>query len=528
MQTADRVRQILLTRGLTLYQVSRRSAEIFGHSSPYYIPQGLYSALDAGVQSPNIYQLAALSRISGYRLSDWLAVFGFRLDEIPRVQLHNSWRRTVVLDSTVYDLEQWIPWFQERLAKANLPAIAPLRQVLKPDAPWRARDLLALDSRRFLYARIGRDDVFAFPDLAPGSIARIDVRPTFKLVSALGPSPSKEQFLVENGLALHCGHLRTLDKQIVLCSTRFPFPHLPLTLGRHVRILGLVDAEIRSLAAHPAPRIASGGFVVPKGSVGPTPDSAVNRQQLLRLSRLRAGISFREASAESRWIARAFRDQTYFAAPGTLSDYENTPSPLRHVQKILSLCMLYCIDFWSFLRAEGVPVDALGPDPLPEEMVARTVFFRGKSSAKKIEPRSVSKEGGGFLSALVGKWEELPLFLISALPEISGLKNISPSDIFWVGGNPNPLHPCLVGASLVAVNRRVKMPSQSVPTTVWEQPLYILLRRDGAYFCGACILRQGVLTVHPHSDRPRGVLQFKNGIDAEVIGQVTAILRKLP
>ena len=38
MQTADRVRQILSNRGLTLYQVSYRSAELFGQSSPYYIP----------------------------------------------------------------------------------------------------------------------------------------------------------------------------------------------------------------------------------------------------------------------------------------------------------------------------------------------------------------------------------------------------------------------------------------------------------------------------------------------------------
>ena len=81
MQTADRVRQILSTRGLTLYQVSQRSADIFGHSSPYYIPQRLYHELATGALSPNIHQLVAFSRISNYRLSDWLAIFGFRLDD---------------------------------------------------------------------------------------------------------------------------------------------------------------------------------------------------------------------------------------------------------------------------------------------------------------------------------------------------------------------------------------------------------------------------------------------------------------
>src|ERR1019366_953366 len=153
MQTADRVRQILSSRGLTLYQVSQRSAEIFGQSSPYYIPQGLYHELSIGALSPKIHQLAAFSRISNYRLCDWLAIFGFRLDDIPRLQLLTPWRRTVLLDSSVYDEEQWIPWFAARTPKSPLHAIVPLGQGLKLDAPRRARELLALNKRRFLYAK---------------------------------------------------------------------------------------------------------------------------------------------------------------------------------------------------------------------------------------------------------------------------------------------------------------------------------------------------------------------------------------
>ena len=84
MQTVDRVRKILSTRGLTLYQVSQRSADIFGQSSLYFIPQRLYHELEIGTLGPNIHQLVAFSRISNYRLADWLVIFGFRLDDIPR------------------------------------------------------------------------------------------------------------------------------------------------------------------------------------------------------------------------------------------------------------------------------------------------------------------------------------------------------------------------------------------------------------------------------------------------------------
>jgi hypothetical protein len=51
--------------------------------------------------------------------------------------------------------------------------------------------------------------------------------------------------------------------------------------------------------------------------------------------------------------------------------------------------------------------------------------------------------------------------------------------------------------------------------------------RDGSYLCASCELRQGVLIVHPHSEKPHSSMQFRNGIDAEVIGQVTAIVRHL-
>lgn len=527
MGTADRVRQILSSKGLTLYRVSQRSAEIFGHPSPYFIPQHLYFDLAADNLSPSIHQLLAFSRISNYRLCDWMAVFGFRLDDIPRLQLGIPWRRTVLLDTSVYDEDQWTPWFAERLPDSPIPAIAPLGQLLKLGAPRRARELLALNKRRFLYAKVGREDVSAFPTLAPGSIARIDVRRKPDLLSVPGPSPNKNIFLVENGPTLNCGHLRGIDKnRIVLCSTHFPFAQVEMTLGRGVRILGFVDAEIRPFVFQPVSEIAPG---TPTSSKAPAiaADLHGGLQQLLRMSRIRVGLSFREASALCRSIAGTLADQMYFSSAGTLSDYESLSSPPRHIQKIISLCVLYCIDFWTFLRAGGLPLDALGNDPLPDEMIGRVGSPRNQTCDEVASTKRLGRERGGFLSTLIDQWEELPLFIKNALPTLSRLKDFSLSDIFWVGGNRDPVHPCLAGATFVAVNRRVKTPVQSTARTAWEQPLYILLKRDGSFLCGSCTLQEGVLIVHPHSDKPPSALRLRNRIDAEVIGQVTAIFRRL-
>jgi hypothetical protein len=528
MGIADRVRHVFSTKGLTLYRVSQRSAEIFGHSSRYFIPERLYCDLATKGFIPSIYQFLALSRISGYRLCDWMAIFGFHLDDIPRLQLAIPWRRTVLLDASVYDEDEWTSWFTGSLRESFIPPVAPLGQLLKPGTPIRARKLLNLNKRRFLYAKVGLEDVFAFPTLAPGSIARIDVRRVPDLASVPGPAPNKNIFLLENGPTLNCGHLRIIDKsRIVLCSTQFPFTQVEFTLGRDVRILGLVDAEIRPFTFHPVSDIARGTPTSSKTTPAITVDPRGGLQQLLRMARVRVGLSFREASALSRSIADTLADPMYFTAAGTLSDYEGLSSPPRHIQKIISLCILYCIDFWTFLRAAHLPLEALGNNSLPDEMIGRVGSPRTRTFDDVASATRFSSENGGFLSTLIDQWEELPLFLKNALPTLCRLKDFSLSDIFWVGGNQDSIHPCLIGAAFVAVNRRVKTPVQSAARTAWEEPLYILLKRDGIFLCGPCIQEQGVLIVHPHSDWPQSALRLRNGIDAELIGQVTSIFRRL-
>ena len=528
METADRVRQILSTKGLTLYRVSQRSAEIFGRSSPYFIPQRFYSDLAAHELGPSIHQLLTLSRISDYRLCDWMAVFGFRLDNIPRLQLGLPSRRTILLDTSVYDEYQWIPWFSERQPQSFLPDIAPLGQLLKLGVPRRARELLALNKRRFLYAKVGREDVFAFPALASGSIVRIDVQRKLDLSSLPGPSPNQNIFLVENGPTLNCGHVRCLGKnQILLYSTHFPFAQVELTLGRGARILGLADAEIRPFTFQPNSQIGVGTPTASRATPAITGDPREHLQELLRMSRLRVGLSFRKASALSQSIAVTLADQMYFTAAGTLSDYESFSSPPRHIQKIISLCILYSIDFWTFLRAGGLSLAALGNDSLPDEMIGRVGWPRIHSSDDVVGTKRAAGKSAGFLSTLFDQWEELPLFIKDGLPTFTKLKDFSLSDIFWVGGIQNPVHPCLMGATFVTVNRRIKTPAQSTARTDWEQPLYILLKRDGSFLCGPCTLQRGVLIYDPHSDRHHSALRFRNGIDAEMIGQVTSIFRRL-
>ena len=525
---AERVRQILATRGVSLYEVSRRSAEIFGGSSPSHIPHSLYYDLTVSSLSPSIHQLIALSRITRYRLSDWLAVFGFELDAIPRLQCMAPSKRTVILDSTVYDTEAWIPWFADEPGSESRSAIAPLGQVLIPSAPVRAKELLAPSETKFLYAKIGREDSLAFPDIGPGSVIRIDTNRSSEALSPVRNSSDKRIFVVEHDLGFACSRLSSLaNGKITLRSPQLPFAPSEFTLDRELRILGVVDAEIRSLPHHTDAPMSSAASSLPKPQRLSESGSQMNLKQLIRRSRLRSGLSFREASQLTRSIAKRLGDPLYFTAPSTLSDYETLTDPPRHIHKIVTLCGLYSIGFWEFLRASSVSLEETGGEPIPDEWIPRKLPPARRTSNVANGVKSSRNRQNGFLGMLLKRWQDIPLFLRKSLSDLTSDPNFSVSNVFWVGGEHDPIHPWLENAEFVAINRRVRKPDPWGGATFWEQPLYLLLARDGRYLCGCCTLEQGIVIVHPYPDRPLSLRQFTNGAEAEVMGRVTAILRRL-
>jgi hypothetical protein len=172
-ELAERVKSILASKNLTLYQVSERSAALFGRSSPQYLPHNLYYDLRHGSFSPSLFQLFAFSRISGYRLTDWLRVFGFDVEVIPLLQVQLPARRTAFLDSSLDDPNAFISWLRN-LSTSALPAgMVPLSLVLESTNPRPLTSLAELGKKGFLYAKIGHEDALGFPELLPGSIVRV-------------------------------------------------------------------------------------------------------------------------------------------------------------------------------------------------------------------------------------------------------------------------------------------------------------------------------------------------------------------
>ncbi len=518
---AERVRSVLASKNLTLSRVSQASAARFGRSSPYFLPHTLYHEFRLGTFSPSLHQVFAFSQISGYKLSDWLRVLGCDLEDIPRLQVLLPSKRTKLLDSSLVDPEAWIPWFRNRTSSAAEPPIAPLAQLLEGTRPRRPRFLSEIGKRGYLYGKIGRQDALAFPDLVPGSIVRVNPRFSDGCIPKTNGSTSTKIFLLEHSKGLFCCRLRIVEKAIVVpIGVLLSYAQVEMKIPREARILGVVDLEIRpmllteqpevpkDLAKHWKPRP-----LVPEKTFG----------QLLHAARTKPRLSLREVAVMSRKIADLLGDRRYSVSPSSLSEYEQFDAPPRHFHKAVTLCSLYGLQFRVFLKAIGIVMEEAGTEPIPDHLARRTKEREGveNSNGNDVLGRS------GFLEQMLERCEEIPFFLRQSIGSLSGLEDPSLDDWFWIGGEHDVLHPVLTNGLFALVNRRDRRPIHFTSKPAWQQPVYVIQLRNGTYLCACCGIENGTLVIHPYSDQFRRSERLRYHHDAEVVGRIVTVARKL-
>ena len=184
--------------------------------------------------------------------------------------------------------------------------------------------------------------------------------------------------------------------------------------------------------------------------------------------------------------------------------------------------MLYAVPFRSFLEVVGLPDKDAGRDSIPDRFIPR--LQPGQIQVDAMEQH----QDRGFLGELLRRSEDIPIFLKGAIADLSGLRSRSLGCFFWLGGVTSPLHPYLANALLVSVDGRRKRPLDSRSLPLWEQSFYVVLKRDGTYLCGPCGVENGALVMHPETEHPSLREEFRNRRDAEVVGQVCAVVRMLP
>jgi hypothetical protein len=510
-----RIESILAGKKLTLHRVSKLSESRYGRASEYFVPHNFYYELGRGAFTPSIFQLVALSRISGYRLADWLKIFGFDVEDIARFQVLLPAKRTVLIDSSLADPETRVRWLRDKKQQGEAPRMGPLSQLLEFHGAQRIGSL----GGRFMYAKIGGEDALAFPDLLPSSIVGFDPEASFDSRSSSHELGSR-LFLVEHSKGYFCCRLRrTSAHRIVPISEKLPFGQVELEVPDEVKILGAASLEIRPLVNPRQPEVPAD--LARRWTPRPLPHTR-GLGQLLHSGRERLKISLQAASALSCRVADALGDIRYFISPSSLCDCEAGNAPPRHFHKVVSLCVIYGLRFATFLEGIGISTVGLGKEPMPEEFLARGSPLPADETRNDCGPTNA-----GFLGQLFGTIAEVPFFLRNSLSALSGIAEPSLEDFFWIGGETNPLHPVLKNGIIAMVNRRKKRPIHYRSRPLWEQPIYVLLLRGGSYLCACCSLEDHNLVLHPYPQHIHGALQLRDQRDAEVVGQIVAVMRKL-
>jgi hypothetical protein len=512
---SDSIRSLLSLRGLSLAEVSRQSRVRFPNDSLLWIPPNFYDALHHASFTPSLHQLFALSVLTGYRLVDWLRLFGFSFDAAVRFQAAWPRYRTVELDTTVYDTIEDVSWFEETSAVALGEELTPLNHWLSGKISLPLDTLTGKTDCRFLYLKIGTGDAYAYPDLLPESIVRVDLR--IATESMLGEMESGRIFAVEHSRGITCSRLRIGGQgKAILCPGEVPYAPVELRLGTEARILGAVDFEIRRLAYRGSPAVSTyaarhwwpavlGNQPAARGKIG----------DFLRRARVRSGLSFREASGRTREIARLLKHRNYFCASSALSDMEAGDLFPRHIHKLISLSAVYCLPAGELARLAGLSLERAGQAPMPK-------MWRGIPDTQSA-PTPLSPSP--FLRAVADRFEEVPFFLRGTLPAILGLPNASVRDLFWAGATVPYNHPYLKNAAFLAVNRKSKTPAPLLSSPIWAQPIYVLELRDGKRLCAACTLENGTLLIRPCAANAQSLIRLRNHVEVEVLGRVVGVVR---
>jgi hypothetical protein len=518
--TSDRVRRILAARGLTLAEVSRASERRFPSNHLHHIPHNFYHALYSGSFSPSLHQVFALSVISGYQFVDWLMVFGFFLDHISRFQASFSPLRTVELDATVYHPRARIPWLEDlQTAALDSPIVVPLSRWLTRAVPHSLDSLFPGNQHHFRYVKIGSEDAFAFPEVLPGSVVRVNLRAEAISPQKARGEPSKTLFVVEHSRGLICARLqRSEPRRIVLCPGHLPYAPIDFEEGTQAVVLGAADLEFRPLGLkQPVVPPVLGRFWTP--NVLERRERSRGVGEWIRQARERCGLSFREASERTRHMASILGEPRYSCAPSSLSDCETRELPPRHIHKLIAICAVYCLSASRILRASGLQLDDGGQLRMPDE------FLGGSSNVDVAEANASPSH---FIEEMEHRFGEIPFFLREALPFLFGINDLSVRDLFWAGGPHVFTHRYLTGTFFLVVDRKRKTPKSSLSSPTWAQPLYLLQLRDGRYLCAACSLQNGTLMLRPCLTGFPKVLQLRNKVDADVVGKVIGVVRTLP
>jgi len=244
----------------------------------------------------------------------------------------------------------------------------------------------------------------------------------------------------------------------------------------------------------------------------------------LKAIRTRLGITTREVAELSQKLADTEGNPEYAISNAWLTQVENSDS-VPSIFKLYALSVIFRIKFNDLLMLFGVDLQKINQRQselqLPDtHLVQMEVYDPERTVSFPIRfDRSFDIDNTNLLNRMVETWGEVPISLIQGL-------DLRHSLYGYVGLQDFTLHPLLRPGSFVQIDQRVRKIRPARWRTEHDRPIYFVELRDG-YACTWCDLQDGHLLLLPHPLSPVSVRRFSYGVEAEIVGQVTAVAMRL-
>lgn len=244
----------------------------------------------------------------------------------------------------------------------------------------------------------------------------------------------------------------------------------------------------------------------------------------LRELRLRLGMTTRDVSVFSEKVAESEANPEFHISNAWLTQVENSDS-VPSIFKLYSLSTIYRVRFSDLLLLFGVDLQKLHAHQLQSPLGnTHLVSLEAGDPDRAVSfpvrfDRSFDLDNTSLLARMVEVWGEIPIAVIQQLDIRHGLYG-------FIGLRDFTMSPLLRPGSFVQIDSRVRKVQPQRWRTEYDRPIYFVELRDG-YACSWCELQDGQLLLLPHPLSSCCVRRFNYGIDAEIVGQVTAVAMRI-
>ncbi|MGH9162658.1 MAG: hypothetical protein ACRD2X_22040 [Vicinamibacteraceae bacterium] len=443
-------------------------------------------------EEPHIFQIASLSVLTGTRLEDWLTLFGYDLDTVPRWQIALHDARTVPISSRAHPCD--LECFRHGPQRVPVPARArPTEEVV---GALSALEMPRPPDDTFLYLKLGRDDRLLPSRFVAGSYVCVDT--SQGLTSDADP---ERIYVVEHlyGLSV-CRLARVGSDRIRLLGERpMPFPCL-FVLGTQAVVLGTVACELQPLdrradmSSPEPPRL----LARPRQRLVSVLAANLPVHHYVAAARERVGLNLRDAAHLASQMAAAL-GPAYAMARSTLEHYETVDTVPHDLAKLFTLASVYGLDLQRYLSLAGMlmPLGTL-----------------------TLDDRDPSVEHARASTPLYGE-------LLRCLRLALGRPGLAIDQLYTFGRWDQSAHPLIEAGAILVLERRRRPPDLRCSRSARDHTPALLLVQapDGGYVVGYARQRGRELTLEPPPLVAGPVHRLE--IDGVfVVGRVLAVLRR--